>query len=264
MQTFENTTRRIPEKLSKTTIKLREFAWAINDRLWPTIVEDPNHVLTIASENAERGRGNVIVITHFGYGDAMKVLAEIIFHTPGIKDRFVISPQSQHQYKSVLNRAVSYFGGSLLPVVNDKSREKLKMNASERRKFELGLLKNFIATSNKVLQVGGTVVIAINAGRKPYLELDGKEEPMKMFIDQMKKNGVPYDITTMALAIVGATDYSKYRGLNFSHQYQITVGEHIPHEQIDELGNNPDLVLRQKIDTIITPDYRDPQRKSIQ
>lgn len=232
-------------------------------QLLPTEVLDEHDTRTRMSEAAADGRGHLVIFDHFGKDDGLRV-DKALFKIPVVGERVVNNPISDHQHNEILAKiANDILGGPIVPVINNDSMERPEYQFIDPVK-RAEALAHFIQVSADALKHGEAVTLAVNAGRRPFLDMDDDQNAVANFMAAMKRSGVEdYGVVNIALSIPGARNYEKrnYGGWNLGKRYVATLGEY--HTASEILAANSlktiDSSVRQEFLGMIPEEYKQPE-----
>jgi len=240
---------------------VRIFITFITRSIFPSHVIDPKNVLAKVDQEAKKGKGLLIVYTHFGYRDGIEVNRSLILKSPVLRTREVINPISFHQYTKTLGNITRFLHGEIFPVVNDDT---LQRKGYEHLPKGQGL-PAFIARSSQVLLQGGVVTLAVNAGRRAYLDMEDIQKPVGYFIAATgAKQCTHYGVLLVSLSIDGVTDYDTkaIRGMNFGKTYLLTIGKYydvtelLEQKEVQGKAGNVDAFVRKKLAEVVPKEYQ--------
>lgn len=203
----------------------------------------------------KEGYGLVVLFNHFSLRDPFQILKDIIINNPLMREKEIIFPITEHQYKKykLLFKPLSgLLKMKLYPIANPgtlkvlalkNNPEKYSKTVSRQRL----LLIEYMNSAVEVLKKGGIVPMAPQGERKNSLEMPQDSEKTKKpiaatatLIANLNKNG----IEKVAFLIIGVgieniTDYgAKVKGLNPRKRYTLKIGPTYTKQELLELAQN--------------------------
>lgn len=227
---------------------------------FPRIYIDETHALQKAENNALKGKGLLVIYTHFSLRDAMEVNRSVIFNNPLLRQRKVINPLSFHQYNIFMDLMAKSYGGNFCPVVNSSTLTKKNFKHLPKGKG----LSEFTSAGSDILSRGGLVTLAVNATRTEHLDLNDPQKPIGYFIASSQARGVTgYGFLLVSFSVKNATSYSKKAvgGMNFGKTYIINLAKFYSYHELlsrPEINNKLSLVdpfIRSQFTKFVDPKY---------
>lgn len=224
------------------TIPVWSLAWrSISDFFlnffFPREIIDKDNSLQKAIQSAKKGKGLIIVYTHFSLRDAMEVNRSITFTSPVLRNRFAINPLSFHQFNKPMELMAKSFSGNFYPVVNSSTLKKDKYKNMPKGQG----LKEFVNAGVEVLKKGGVITLAVNATRSEKLDIEDSQKPLGYMIAGLRAQNVSdYGILLVCLEIENAKSYKKSEvgGMNFGKKVFIRL---VKYMTLEELLSAPEV-----------------------
>lgn len=228
--------------------------------LFPRTVIDKTKAIKKAETEAIKGRGLVVVYTHFSLRDAMEANRSIAFKNPVLRRREAINPLSYHQFNKPMELMAKFYSGDFYPVVNSSTVSKKGYEHLPKGKG----LNEFMSGCAKVLQIGGIVPIAVNATRKEKLDMADPQKPIGYLIATMQSKGVKnFGFLFVGMQIKGAKSYLKkdIGGMNFRKVCIVNVAKYITledllkHPEVNGKLSNVDPYIRSELSKVVAKEY---------
>lgn len=204
--------------------------------VFPAEVRDPHHAMWLAADAAvNKNRPHVFIMTHFGYGDPISIIGNVLFEIDGVKDRTVVLPQSIHQAKKPYKLAGKLLHCPVLPVLNNHARTRepyVHMSDTELNELKDRLNAEYLAAGVKAMSKGGSLLVAVNSGRSDHVDFSDDQRPLGMMFAGLTREGVSdFGIVEVSIGLEGVTDYSQFSKYNFFKKYLIHLGEYMDSKQ---------------------------------
>lgn len=204
---------------------------------FPREIDDLNASLKKAIDEATRGKGFILVYTHFSLRDAMEVNRSLIFSRPVLRSRYAINPLSYHQFNKPMELMAKSFSGTFYPVVNNSTLKKEKFKNLPKN---MGM-KEFVNAGAEVLKKGGVITLAVNATRSEKLDIDDPQKPVGYMIAGLQGQGVTdFGLLLVSLELENAKSYAKKYagGMNFWKKVFIRPVKYI---NVNDLLKKPEI-----------------------
>lgn len=205
--------------------------------LLPRVILDKNQSLPKVHEAGRRGRGLVIVFTHFSLRDALEVSRTIIFTDPVLRKREVVNPLAYHQYSKFIELVGRFYHATLAPIVNNSTLAKKGYEHLPKGKG----LKEFVTLSSNVLAKGGVVSLAVNATRSEKLDIEDPQKPVGYLIASLQARGFKnYGFLLVSFAVKNARSYKKkdVGGFNIGQTYIMKLANYY---SVEDLLSQPEV-----------------------
>lgn len=230
---------------------------------------------------AEDGYTVIMVTNHFGKRDQEQAIIDVIFRSPVLKDRPVLSPIAIHQNSGLLKTPQKILKVTLTPLVTEST-----MKLSEEARVALilknkdGIYKNnedgkmklndgsieFAKEAVATAKCHGTIIISAQGTEKDKLGTPNKPTVSSLLL-KLKRGGVEkIALVFVGVGIKNATDYQKEhvnkpRSLLLS-KYTVEVGDCFTFQEVmsdpsvgGKFGNIDNFAFR-KLNKVVPEEYK--------
>jgi len=230
------------------------------DKFYPTEMIDEKGELKKAVGEVKKGRGLILIFSHFSLRDAMEVSRCGIYKNKDLIKVNTVNPLAHYQYNWFLKIVGRLFYGNFKPIVNEST---LKRKGFEHLSKGMGL-NEFVTESGNILGRGGIVTLAINATRTEKLDLHDPHKPVGFLIAALKARGITnFGLMNVGFECLGAKSYKKkdVGGMNYGKKFIMRMGKYHTVDdlmKIKEIGgkaSNVDLFLRKEMAKLVAKEY---------
>ena len=215
---------------------LRQAGTGLASAILPCTIVDEERGLDTAEALLCEGYGLLVIMNHFSLRDAPQALV-LLCRSRVMRQREIVAPVALHQYRrhmTPVRLCAALFDIRLSPVVTPRTDPHLYNAAALRH-----TLKSYIAGATSVLQSGGIVLLAPQAGRESQLGAPAGH-PVAQLLRRLPASEVPkVALMFVGFGISGEDDYSLQNagGVNLGRHYQASVGATVTVQQaLQEAG----------------------------
>lgn len=205
------------------------------------------------------------LVPHFSKKDFLAILAGLMINSEELIKRPLLIPTAAHQRLAYLDWVCSFTDIGLATIITRDTLRKEKELAKKGEPIPwegldaVAAMDQYLNRAAETLNEGGVVILAPQGGRKNWL-LPFHGQPIARLEKWTIEKGLGnLALFSIGLEVVGATDYSKLKGLNLRSKYIVTLGTTTKREAIE--GNIDDWGYQDML-RLAPPAYR-PQKVQI-
>lgn len=192
-----------------------------------------------------------VLINHFSKGDFPQLTLSVIFDRHILRGRRFLAPIAYHQYREAKGPA-AMFGVELAPLITDDTVKYLEKHGQAIPKRRTAF-SAYLRKAKEVLDQGGIVALAPQAGRRPNLEETATGRPIEALLGRTDNNVV---LLPIGFGLRGVKDYADARGYNLFKRYQMQIGRVFTKEELMFAANGDESIDQLVVDLLrqVVPD----------